>query len=167
MSSLEASWNWTILFILEIILGYLGPSWDYLVPSWALQRPPPPPVQTHGRVYGGGLHPSPKRKKEVGRGNSLNLLCPQGLWDVGFSLSKFMGSPRTEHAFPSPARIIRSDCQLCASSHAGPCASTRSIIRILWESVLFLVPVLIFLCRVDHILAGRRPRGCAVEARGG
>ena len=66
---------------------HLGLPEALLEPSWAKKyclTPRGPPVQAQGRV-GGGVTPSPKGKKEAGRGNSLLHLRPKGL--VGLSPS--------------------------------------------------------------------------------
>ena len=67
MGRLEPSWSH-----LGAILGHLGP-------SWTLQRPATPLVQVQGEGVEGGVNPSPKGKKGVGRGNALNHLRPKGL----------------------------------------------------------------------------------------
>ena len=63
--------------------GNLGLSEALLEPSWAIldaltprERPPPAP----GEGVGGGINPSPKGKREDGRGNALNHLRPEGWW---------------------------------------------------------------------------------------
>ena len=70
--------------ILSHLGAHLGLSEALLEPSWAIldaltARGAPRPGPGEG--VGGGVNPSPKGKKEVGRGNSLNHLRPEGWWD--------------------------------------------------------------------------------------
>ena len=70
--------------VLSHLGGYLGASEALLEPSWAILdalTPRGPPRPGPGEGVGGGVNPSPKGKKEVGRGNSLDHLRPEGWWD--------------------------------------------------------------------------------------
>ena len=122
------------MFCVCFVFSLLEPSWAILdVPT---TRETPRPGQWGG--VRGGVNPSPKGKKEVGRGSSLDHRRPEvktDLWTYGSILRDVqIGNTKTERIFRP--LYFDSFC-LCVNNESHATTAAPSIIRICKQKTLW------------------------------